>query len=139
MDYFKRFNDQYGHQAGDACLRSIAKALAQSLRRPYDKVARYGGEEFACLLPKTDIDGAKVIAERLLEQVRALAIEHLPSGIDPNVTISVGATAMLASREDASPALLFRAADDALYEAKRARRARIACAPAARRATPAWR
>jgi diguanylate cyclase (GGDEF)-like protein len=131
VDYFKRYNDQYGHQAGDACLKSVAKALVQSLRRPYDKVARYGGEEFACLLPKTDLAGAHLIAQRMLDQVRELGIEHLPSCIDANVTISVGVASMLASRDGASTATLLKAADDALYEAKRAGRARVACAPSA--------
>jgi diguanylate cyclase (GGDEF)-like protein len=131
VDYFKRFNDQYGHQAGDACLKAIAKALVQSLRRPYDKVARYGGEEFACLLPNTDLLGAQSIAQRMVDQVRALAIEHLPSGVDPNVSISVGVAALDAAAEHASPADLLKAADLALYEAKRAGRARIACAPGA--------
>jgi diguanylate cyclase (GGDEF)-like protein len=131
VDYFKRFNDQYGHQAGDACLKAIAKALVQSLRRPYDKVARYGGEEFACLLPNTDLLGAQSIAQRMVDQVRALAIEHLPSGVDPNVSISVGVAALDAAAEHASPTDLLKAADLALYEAKRAGRARIACAPGA--------
>jgi diguanylate cyclase (GGDEF)-like protein len=105
--------------------------LVQSLRRPYDKVARYGGEEFACLLPKTDLAGAHLIAQRMLDQVRELAIEHLPSCIDANVTISVGVASMLASRDGSSTATLLKAADDALYEAKRAGRARVACAPSA--------
>jgi diguanylate cyclase (GGDEF)-like protein len=129
VDYFKRFNDQYGHQAGDACLKSIAKALVLSLRRPYDKVARYGGEEFACLLPKTDLAGAQLTAQRMLDQVRALAIEHLPSEVGPHVSISVGVASFDASASDGSPAALLKAADDALYEAKRAGRARIAPAP----------
>ncbi|WP_232316387.1 diguanylate cyclase [Candidatus Burkholderia verschuerenii] len=131
VDYFKRFNDQYGHQAGDACLKSIAKALVQALRCPYDKVACYGGEEFACLLPNTDLSGAQSIAQRMVDQVRALAIEHLPSGVDPHVTISVGVAALHAAAADASPTDLLKAADLALYEAKRAGRARIACAPSA--------
>jgi diguanylate cyclase (GGDEF)-like protein len=129
VDYFKRFNDQYGHQAGDACLKAIAKALAQALRRPYDKLARYGGEEFACLLPKTDSAGAQFIAQRMIDNVRALAIEHLPSGIDPNVTISVGVATLFSSCDGESPATLLKAADAALYEAKRNGRARFACAP----------
>jgi diguanylate cyclase (GGDEF)-like protein len=128
VDYFKRYNDQYGHQAGDACLKAVAKALGQSLRRPYDKVARYGGEEFACLLPKTDLAGAEIIAQRMIDEVRALAIEHLLSDAGPLVTISVGVAALEASNDAASPAVLVKAADDALYEAKRAGRARLVCA-----------
>ena len=127
VDYFKRFNDHYGHQAGDACLKAIAKALADSLRRPYDKIARYGGEEFACLLPKTDLAGAQCIAQRIIDRVRALEIEHLSSDVETRVTISVGVAVLQPSR-DIAPDALLKAADDALYEAKRAGRARFTIA-----------
>jgi diguanylate cyclase (GGDEF)-like protein len=126
VDYFKRFNDQYGHQAGDACLRAIARVLGQALRRPYDKVARYGGEEFACLLPNTDLAGARTLAQRMVDEVRALAIEHLPSGVEPSVTISVGVASVWASSDGASPGGLLKAADEALYRAKREGRGRVA-------------
>ncbi|SAL41640.1 diguanylate cyclase [Caballeronia peredens] len=125
VDYFKRFNDHYGHQAGDACLKAIAKALADSLRRPYDKIARYGGEEFACLLPKTDLAGARCIARRMIDHVHGLAIEHLSSDVDTRVTISIGVAGLQPSR-DITPDALVKAADDALYQAKRAGRARFA-------------
>jgi diguanylate cyclase (GGDEF)-like protein len=127
VDLFKRFNDYYGHQAGDACLKSVAKALAESLRRPYDKIARYGGEEFACLLPKTDLAGGCCIARRIIDRVRALGIEHLSSDVSTHVTISVGVAALQPSR-GVAPDSLLKAADDALYGAKRAGRARLAVA-----------
>ncbi|MDR5827158.1 diguanylate cyclase [Caballeronia sp. LP006] len=129
VDYFKRFNDHYGHQAGDACLKTIAKTLGKSLRRPYDKLARYGGEEFACLLPNTNVDGAKLVAQNMLDAVRALAIAHRLSDVDEHVTLSAGVAAVLPSRELLTSAVLIKAADDALYEAKRAGRARFALAP----------
>lgn len=69
VDYFKRYNDHYGHQAGDACLQQIAEAMQQPLNRPQDFVARYGGEEFACILPATDAAGARYIAEQLRREV----------------------------------------------------------------------
>ena len=94
------------------------------MRRPYDTVARYGGEEFACLLPKTALPGAVNIAERMLAAVRALAIEHVASAVEPWVTISLG-VASVAPARDLSPAGLLRAADDALYAAKLAGRARV--------------
>ncbi|WP_256597426.1 diguanylate cyclase [Pseudomonas sp. 31-12] len=74
VDYFKRYNDRYGHQAGDDCLRSVAQTLSETVRRPYDLVARYGGEEFACVLPNTVLSDAVEIAERMQERVRTLGI-----------------------------------------------------------------
>jgi diguanylate cyclase (GGDEF)-like protein len=124
VDYFKRYNDRYGHQAGDGCLKAVARALSETLRRPYDTVARYGGEEFACLLPKTALPGAVSIAERMLAAVRALSIEHVASAVEPWVTISLG-VASVAPARDLSPAGLLRAADEALYAAKLAGRARV--------------
>ena len=124
LDYFKRYNDRYGHQAGDACLKAVSNALSDSLRRPYDTVARYGGEEFICLLPKTEREGARLIAEKMQGRVRALKIEHLDSDVEAVVTISLG----VASRVP-TPATGFYSlvedADKQLYEAKKSGRGRV--------------
>ena len=90
VDFFKRYNDHYGHQAGDDCLRQVAATLKSNLRRPADLVARYGGEEFACILPETGLDDAVELAKQLERQVRALAISHAYSDVAPTVTISLG-------------------------------------------------
>jgi len=124
IDYFKLYNDRYGHQAGDNCLRLVAKALAETLRRPYDKLARYGGEEFACLLPKTELAGASAIAERMQTRVSELRVEHLGSDVDQVVTISLGVASMVPT-PSITPELLLKAADQQLYEAKRTGRARV--------------
>jgi diguanylate cyclase (GGDEF)-like protein/PAS domain S-box-containing protein len=89
VDHFKRFNDQYGHQAGDACLRSLAEILANEARRPTDLAARYGGEEFALLLPGTDAEGCARVGEQVRDALRELAIPHAnpPSNL---VTVSLG-------------------------------------------------
>ncbi len=123
VDHFKRFNDHYGHQAGDACLTAVAEVLSTCVRRPPDIVARYGGEEFAVVLPQDTIDGARAVAERILDLVRALAIPHAYSSCAPHVTVSLGIAAMSPSRELSSPALV-AAADARLYEAKAAGRDR---------------
>jgi diguanylate cyclase (GGDEF)-like protein len=117
IDYFKRFNDRYGHQAGDDCLRRVADALGTGLRRPGDLLARYGGEEFACLLPDTGIEGALIVADQMAQRVRELAIEHAGSGVAPMVTVSVGACSKRGSRQE-SPQALLRCADEQLYMAK---------------------
>lgn len=90
IDCFKAYNDFYGHQAGDEVLRAVARVLAGSVRRPVDTVARYGGEEFAMILPETTRDGALHVAERFLEEVRALGIPHAHSTTAPVLTVSVG-------------------------------------------------
>ncbi|MBM9532381.1 GGDEF domain-containing protein, partial [Desulfoprunum benzoelyticum] len=79
VDHFKRFNDRYGHLAGDSCRRRVAAALAEMIRRPADMVARYGGEEFAAILPGTSLDGAQIVAESMRRTVADLAIEHADS------------------------------------------------------------
>nr|WP_129587044.1 PleD family two-component system response regulator [Pseudomonas frederiksbergensis] len=124
VDFFKRYNDQYGHQAGDSCLKSVAQALSEMVRRPYDLVARYGGEEFACVLPNTGISGAVEIAEKMQERIRALGIEHSASDVDRVVTISLG-VATLTPSGDLEFQALIEAADKQLYEAKKAGRARV--------------
>lgn len=124
VDFFKRYNDRYGHQSGDVCLRSVAHALSEIVRRPYDLVARYGGEEFACVLPSTDLSGAVEIAEKMQERVRALGIEHSASDVDRVVTISLG-VATLTPTNDLEFQVLIEDADKQLYEAKKAGRARV--------------
>ena len=124
VDYFKRYNDRYGHQAGDGCLKSVAQALSETVRRPYDLVARYGGEEFACVLPNTVLSGAVEIAERMQERVRTLGIEHSASDVNRVVTISLGVATLTPTRDLEFQALI-EAADKQLYEAKKAGRARV--------------
>jgi diguanylate cyclase (GGDEF)-like protein len=117
IDLFKTFNDQYGHPAGDACLRAISAAVQGVLHRPGDMAARYGGEELAILLPETDIAGAVRIAGDMQAAIRALAIRHEagPLGV---VTLSAGVASWCPGRLTATPAWLVEAADAALYEAK---------------------
>lgn len=90
LDCFKLYNDRYGHQAGDQCLRRVASTLKASLLRSVDLVARYGGEEFVCLLPDTELDGALTLAQRLCQQVFDQQIEHADSSAAPVVTVSLG-------------------------------------------------
>ncbi|SUP97659.1 diguanylate cyclase [Yersinia ruckeri] len=89
IDYFKNFNDHYGHISGDACLRLVARALRKSLKRGTDIVARYGGEEFAAILPDTDQAGAALVAKHILESIRLMGIKHIDSQFQ-KVTISIG-------------------------------------------------
>lgn len=117
IDSFKRFNDHYGHQAGDECLRLLAATLRSPLKRSHDFVARYGGEEFACVLPDTSLEGAIAKAGKLEAAVRALAIPHVESATADVVTISVGVAVTRPSRE--TPFITIMAqADQALYSAK---------------------
>lgn len=125
VDFFKRYNDNYGHQAGDDCLRQIATALKATLKRPTDLVARYGGEEFVCLLADTDFDEAMTMGQRLLDAVRSKAIPHQYSDVDHIVTISVGVATRTPSPAATRPSLLLGAADAQLYRAKRTGRARV--------------
>lgn len=123
IDHFKQFNDIYGHQAGDACLQTVARTLAGRIRRPEDLVARYGGEEFAVLLPHTELEGALTLAEELRAAILGLAIEHR-GGSSRCVTVSIGCSACRPAEEQVRFALL-RSADAALYRAKQAGRNRI--------------
>jgi diguanylate cyclase (GGDEF)-like protein len=122
VDYFKKFNDRYGHPAGDACLRLIAEAIESTLRRPPDFAARFGGEEFVAVLPGTVEEGALDVAERLCRKVRGLGVPHAASHFGV-VTISVGAASM-APRQGDGCQLLIDLADQALYDAKQAGRNR---------------
>lgn len=128
VDHFKLYNDHYGHQAGDECLRLVAQTLKSSLRRPADLVARYGGEEFACILPDTPFKDAMGLAQELEQKLRLQRIPHAQSNVAPIVTASMGlATRIAASLGDASA--LIGLADQQLYNAKQSGRARVCGAP----------
>lgn len=124
IDYFKGYNDCYGHGAGDECLKKVAATLAQALVRPADLIARYGGEEFVAILPDTDAEGARQTAERLRSHVEALALPHERSQAAPHVTASIGCACSTASPES-SPQALLEAADRMLYQAKTQGRNRV--------------
>ncbi|MBF0154715.1 MAG: diguanylate cyclase [Magnetococcales bacterium] len=124
VDYFKKFNDNYSHQAGDQCLREIAQAMANALERSTDLVARYGGEEFACILPATPMAGAIHLAEKIEKMVADLRIPHHFSDVDTVVTLSMGVAGTMPKAED-DPQMLLQEADKMLYEAKGAGRNRI--------------
>lgn len=128
VDHFKRYNDHYGHQAGDACLQAVARALEREIYREPDLLARYGGEELVALLADTDADGARVVAERAVAAVRALALPHAASSTAPVVTVSAGAASLVPFAPEDGPRLL-RLADAALYAAKQAGRDRAVASP----------
>ncbi|MGE5342457.1 MAG: two-component regulator propeller domain-containing protein [Candidatus Omnitrophota bacterium] len=124
VDFFKAYNDAYGHQAGDECLRKVASELRTHCRRPADAVARYGGEEFIVILPETDTQHAGMVAGMMREGVENLAIPHQVSSVAPVVTISIG-YASLVPHETLDAAALVKMADDALYHSKKNGRNRI--------------
>jgi diguanylate cyclase (GGDEF)-like protein len=117
IDYFKGYNDHYGHGGGDECLKRVASALAEALVRPGDLVARYGGEEFVAILPATDLEGARQVAEHLRCAVEALALPHERSQAAGHVTVSIGCACTLPA-PDGLPATLLESADRMLYQAK---------------------
>jgi diguanylate cyclase (GGDEF)-like protein len=132
-DNFKEYNDRLGHQAGDACLRALAMALAKRVSRPADLVARFGGEEFAVLLPDTPIEGAQHVAEMIRLAIHNLAIAHPGAPLGPStglfkeqriVTVSIGCTALVPTAGSRLHQLI-ELADQALYEAKRSGRDRV--------------
>lgn len=123
VDFFKQFNDIYGHQAGDVCLRAVACSLAESLFRVEDSVARYGGEEFVAILPGTDAAGAFAVAERMRQSAHDLRIPH-ERGINGQVSCSFGVASMQPTVDNA-PQQLLRIADAGLYAAKQAGRNRV--------------
>lgn len=126
IDHFKDFNDHYGHGAGDTCLQQVARTLTGALPRPGDTLCRYGGEEFVALLPDSDADGARIVAERLRKAVEAISITHEYSSASSVVTLSLGIAAVESAGEQktGAEALLTRA-DEALYAAKHAGRNRV--------------
>lgn len=117
IDFFKRYNDHYGHQAGDDCLKKVADALRRTIHRPADLVSRYGGEEFVMILPDTVDQGALTIAEKVLATVTGLKIPHANSDAADHVTLSIG-VATTQPLEGSKPQALIEAADKMLYRAK---------------------
>lgn len=117
IDFFKRYNDNYGHPAGDACLVQIAQAINHSVKRPADLVTRYGGEEFAVILPNTDHKGAIYVARTIQNQVRKLQLKHVGSNVANYVTVSMGVANTIPG-DNSSPQDLVAATDLALYQAK---------------------
>ncbi len=115
VDYFKRYNDHYGHQAGDACLIKVADIVKTSIRTPADLVARYGGEEFVIVLPASSLDDAVRVAERIQTNLREISLPHAASEVSEMVTVSMGIT--LSKDGDSAYGIIARA-DEALYRAK---------------------
>lgn len=121
VDYFKKYNDYYGHPAGDRCLQQVAQVLLMGAKRPSDLAARYGGEEFAILLPNTSLDGAQAVAEQVRTSLQQMTLPHAgnPFGV---VTISIGVHALVPASADSCVSVLVNSADEALYAAKAAGR-----------------
>jgi diguanylate cyclase (GGDEF)-like protein len=117
VDYFKPYNDFYGHQGGDDCLIKIAQTIQQAVCRPADLVARYGGEEFTITLPETDLQGAVTIAKTIHNTIAGLAIPHQASEVSQQVTVSIGIASMIPTL-NFSPEHFIQQADQALYQAK---------------------
>ncbi|MCT7963829.1 diguanylate cyclase [Laspinema sp. D1] len=127
IDYFKPYNDTYGHQAGDECLQQVAAALGQCINPKSELIARYGGEEFAAILPNTDLKNALELAERIRMQVAELQIPHAQSHVSSYITMSLGVATLTPSSET-TPTQLIANADGALYVAKAQGRNRVVCA-----------
>jgi len=128
VDFFKKYNDEYGHDKGDYCLKAVAKTLSDSITRKEDFVARYGGEEFLAILPNTDEAGVRIIANRLLESVRRMALPHGRSSVADHVTVSIGATTGNVLFTQAKEVFIKRA-DEAMYSAKQSGRDRYVFMP----------
>ena len=124
IDEFKIYNDFFGHQRGDECLKTVAQLLKRRFQRGTDLVARYGGEEFAIVLPETDREAVLYIANKICEDVRAAQIEHSTAALTPFLTVSVGAVSAVPN-ESAIPRQLLEQCDRALYQAKARGRNRV--------------
>lgn len=118
VDQFKQYNDNYGHAAGDECLKEIARALKRCLKRPYDFIARYGGEEFVVILADTDTEGTRQVGTCMKETVEELAIPHGFSPVADHITISLGGATAYPQRQCESPLQVVEIADQMMYEAK---------------------
>jgi diguanylate cyclase (GGDEF)-like protein len=128
VDNFKKFNDCYGHPAGDACLKRVAEILAQNGRRPADLVARYGGEEFVLLLPNTEASGCTLIGEAIRNDLRDIAMLHALNLPSKRATVSLGAATTRGMEKSGGSGSLVLAADRALYQAKERGRDRLVLA-----------
>ncbi|WP_351076484.1 diguanylate cyclase [Shewanella sp. CAL98-MNA-CIBAN-0140] len=124
IDFFKHFNDTYGHTEGDACLRAVAQKIQDTVNRPYDLVARFGGEEFICVLPNTDLTGGTYVAQQIVDSIVSLNIVHANSDVSGFVTISAGVSTMV-PMYDMPNKTLIEAADKQLYLAKERGRNRV--------------
>jgi len=124
IDFFKEYNDCYGHQAGDQCLERIAQAVKNQILRSSDFAVRYGGDEFAVIMPELGKDEVIQMATSVRETIEEMNLPHKCSSVSPWVTVSVGVTSTIPNRESA-PEELFLAADKALYQAKEAGRNRV--------------
>jgi len=136
IDYFKRYNDYFGHQQGDECLRHVASIIHQTVMRPADVVARYGGEEFAIIMPNTNLKGAQSVADRICHWINESRLPHPTSEISDHVTVSMGVATLVPAQGQSSDAL-FAAADSALYAAKDGGRNRVGIAPEPSNTDPA--
>mgnify|MGYP000653839389 FL=1 len=123
IDFFKIYNDTYGHQAGDECLSAVAKALSNGVSRPADLACRYGGEEFTFILPSTDLKGARELAERIRGSVSELQIDHAGSKVSPHVSLSLGVSTY--NGQFSSGEEITKQADAALYQAKESGRNKV--------------
>lgn len=124
IDFFKHFNDTYGHTEGDVCLRLVAQKIHDTVNRPYDLVARFGGEEFICILPNTDLIGGTYVAQQIVDSIVSLKIPHINSPISAFVTISAGVSSAV-PEYDMSSKTLIEEADQQLYIAKDRGRNRV--------------
>jgi two-component system chemotaxis family response regulator WspR len=124
IDFFKRYNDHYGHQGGDECLKQVSRILTTALHRETDFLARYGGEEFSAILPDTSRKGAIKIAERMRQAIKSLQLEHSMSKVNDMVTVSIGVASIVAHKDIEAESII-TAADQALYRAKAEGRDRV--------------
>ena len=124
IDFFKLYNDHYGHQGGDDCLKKVVKGLDSAIHRETDFLARYGGEEFSGILPDTDLNGSVKVAEEMRLAIKDLRIEHAKSTVSDLVSVSIGVSAII-PQQGTDPKILIGAADQALYKAKEDGRDRV--------------
>ena len=117
IDFFKNYNDNYGHLSGDACLKAVAETIAGVVRDPPDFAARYGGEEFVCILPNTGVDGLTAVAQRIQDSIHRRQLPHAFSSVANHVTISMGG-AYVVPQGGTDSELLIQVADTRLYKAK---------------------